>query len=295
MSRRAWAAFAAMAILWGVPYLLIRVAVVEVSPVVVSWGRLLIAAAILVPFAAGRGALLPALRRWPWLVLLGAFYMALAWTLLPLAERTLPSSLTAIVISGVPIVVTLMELPRERPSALRILGLVLGLCGVGALVGLDIGVGRSQLIALGFLLVVLVCYAAGPVLTRARLGGLDPIANAGVPAASAVVILSPLVALNWPARLPSTPVLIAIVALGLFCSAAALVVWFWLIAEVGPARAAVVPYLNPAVAVLAGALVLHERIGLGAVVGLVLILGGSYLATAARPKAPPEPAAAAPA
>src|SRR6476646_8238797 len=100
MSRRAWVAFGTVAILWGVPYLLIKVAVGEVSPVVVAWVRLVIAAAILVPFAASRGGLRAALARWRWVLLLGAFYMALAWTLIPLGEKVLSSSLTAIIISG---------------------------------------------------------------------------------------------------------------------------------------------------------------------------------------------------
>lgn len=279
MSRGAWAAFGAMAVLWGLPYLFIRVAVTEVSPVFVSWSRLLIAAALLLPLAAIRGALPSARGKLRWLVLLGAFYMALAFTLLPLAERTLPSSLTAIVIAGVPIVVTLMSLRTERPAPSRILGLGLGLAGVAALVGLDIGVRPAQLVALGALAAVLVCYAAGPLLTRSRLGGVHPLAVSSLSCASAVVLLTPVVAFQWPSRVPAGEVLASLLGLGVLCSALALVLWFYLIQEAGPVRAAVVPYVNPVVAVLAGALVLREQVGPAAVLGMALIIAGSWLAT----------------
>lgn len=279
MSRGAWAAFTAMAVLWGMPYLFIRVAVTDVSPVFVSWSRLLIAAALLLPLAGMRGVLPSARGRLRWIALLGAFYMALAFTLLPLAERTLPSSLTAIVIAGVPIVVTLMSLRTERPGPSRILGLGLGLAGVAALVGLDIGVRPAQLLALGALAVVLLCYAAGPLLTRSRLGGVHPLAVSSLSCASAVALLTPAVAFQWPSRVPSGAVLASLLGLGVLCSAVALVLWFYLIQEAGPVRAAVVPYVNPVVAVLAGALVLHEQVGAVAVLGMALIVAGSWLAT----------------
>ena len=166
MTPRAWAAFITVAVLWGVPYLFIRIAVGEVAPTVVSWTRLLIAALVLVPLAGSRRELGPALQRWPWILLLAAFYLALAWTLIPVAEQVLPSSLTAIIIAGVPSVVTVMNLGRERPAPARIAGLVIGFLGVGLLVGLDIGLRRSQLLAVGALGIVLICYAAGPILTQ---------------------------------------------------------------------------------------------------------------------------------
>ena len=297
MSRRAWVAFGTVAILWGVPYLLIKVAVGEVSPVVVAWVRLVIAAAILVPFAAYRGGLRAALARWRWVLLLGTFYMALAWTLIPLGEKVLSSSLTAIIISGVPIVVTLINLRRERPSRARVAGLGLGFVGVAALVGLDVGVAPSQLLAVACIVVVLVCYAAGPVLVSRKLQGVDPVATSGLAAGFAALILTPVVAFQLPSHLPSSPVLLSLAALGLLCSAVALVAWFTLIADAGPGRATIVIYVNPAVAVVAGVLVLHERIGLTSVLGMALVLAGSWLATTGRvplpmrrPASPPRAA-----
>ncbi len=279
MSRRAWLAFAVMSVLWGLPYLFMRVAVAEVSPVFVAWSRLLIAGALLLPLAAQRGVLVTARGRLRWLALLAVFYQALAFTMLPLAERVLPSSLTAIVIAGVPIVVTLASLRSERPSPGRIVGLALGFAGVAALVGLDIGVRPAELFAVGFLAVVLACYAAGPLLVRSRLGDVHPLALSACSAGMAALLLTPAVAFQWPQHVPSAGVIASLAALGVLCTAIAFVTWFFLIQEAGPVRATLVPYVNPIVAVIAGAVVLHETIGVGALAGMVLILGGSWLAT----------------
>lgn len=292
MSGRAWAAFATVAILWGVPYLFIKVAVGEVSPVVVAWVRLVVAAVVLLPLAANRGSLRTALGRWRWVLLLGAVYMALAWTLIPLGERVISSSLTAIMIACVPIVVALINFRRERPSPARMAGLALGFVGVAALVGLDVGVGPAQLFGVACVLVVLVCYAAGPVLTSRRLQGIDPVATSALAAGFAALILTPLVAFQLPHQVPSMPVLASLAALGLLCSTVALVAWFFLIQEAGPGRATIVIYINPVVAVVAGVLVLHERIGAVSVLGMVLILAGSWLATTGRLPLVPRPAPA---
>jgi drug/metabolite transporter (DMT)-like permease len=214
VSRRAWVAFIAVAILWGVPYLLIRVAVAEVSPVFVAWVRLVVAATLLLPLAAARGGLGGALGRWPWVLLLGAYYMALAWTLIPVAERVLPSSLTAIIIAGVPMVVTVMNLRRERPSRARIAGLLTAFAGVALLVGLEIGVQASQLFAVACLLVVLICYASGPVMTSRKLNDVDPVATSALAAAFAALILTPIVAFQLPTRAPSAAAILSLAALG---------------------------------------------------------------------------------
>jgi drug/metabolite transporter (DMT)-like permease len=282
MSRRAWAAFVAVALLWGVPYLFIRIAVGEVSPVFVAWVRLVIAAAVLIPFAAYRGSLPKAFARWRWVLLLGSYYMALAWTLIPIAERVLPSSLTAIMIAGVPIMVTLINLRRDRPSPLRIAGLGLGFAGVAALVGLDVGIGPSQLFAVACVVVVLVCYASGPVMTSRKLKGIDPVAISALAAAFAALILTPIVVFQLPGRVPSSGVIGSLAGLGFLCSAVALVAWFFLIQEAGPNRATIVIYINPVIAVLAGVAVLHEHIGVVSLAGMVLILAGSWLATTGR-------------
>jgi drug/metabolite transporter (DMT)-like permease len=294
VTRRAWAAFIAMSVIWGLPYLFMRIAVTEVSPVVVGWSRLLIAAVLLLPIAAQRGVLGTAGAKLGWLLLLAAFYQALPFTMLPLAERVLPSSLTAIVIAGVPIVVTLISLRSEPPSGRRLAGLAIGFTGVAVLVGLDIGIRAAQLIAVGFLIVVLASYAAGPLLVRSRLADVHPLALSATSAGFATLLLTPAVVLQWPQRLPSPGVLASLAGLGVLCTALGLALWFFLIQEAGPVRATVVPYINPAVAVIAGAVVLHETIGPGAIAGMLLILGGSWLATGgtARPRVVAAPEAA---
>jgi drug/metabolite transporter (DMT)-like permease len=281
----------AVAILWGVPYLFIRIAVGEVSPVFIAWVRLVIAAGVLLPFAASRGSLRAAFARWRWVLLLGAYYMAVAWTLIPLAERTLPSSLTAIIIACVPMTVALINFSRERPSSARIAGLVIGFAGVAALVGLDIGVQPSQLFAVGCLLIVVVCYASGPVMTSRKLSGIDPVAISALAATFAAALLTPIVAFQLPSRVPSLEVLASLAVLGFLCSALALAVWFFLIQQAGPGRATIVIYINPLVAVVAGVVVLNEHINIVSVAGMVLILTGSWLATTGRvPLLRPAPA-----
>ena len=282
MTRRAWVAFAMVAILWGIPYLLIKVAVAEVSPVFVAWVRLVFAAGLLLPLAAARNVLRPALPRWRWILVLAFFYMALAWTLIPFGERYLSSSLTAIIIAGVPLAVAVIQFRRERPSRARVAGLLVGFAGVAALVGLDVGARSGQLIGVAALLVVLGIYAAGPVLTARKLSANDPAANSGLAAAMAAGILTPLVVFQLPERVPAPRVLAALLALGVLCSAVALVAFFALIQEAGALRASIVAYVNPAIAVASGALVLHERITVTALLGMALILGGSALATTGR-------------
>ena len=279
MSRRAWFAFVAMCLLWGLPYLFMRIAVAEVSPVFVSWSRLLIAGLVLLPIARWRGLLGTVRGKLRILLLLAAFYHALAFTMLPLAERVLPSSLAAIVIAGVPIVVTLISLRSERPSPARLAGLAVGFTGVAVLVGLDIGIRPAQLLAVGFLVVVLVSYAAGPIVVKTYLADVHPVALSATSASLAALLLTPAVAFQWPAQAPSTAVIVSLAGLGLLCTTVGFVLWFFLIQEAGPLRAAVVTYANPVVAVLAGALVLQERIGPAAIAGMALILGGSWLAT----------------
>lgn len=271
-----------VAVVWGVPYLFIRIAVGEVSPVFVAWVRVLIAAAVLLPFAAYRGSLTKALERWRWALLLGSYYMALAWTLIPVAERVLPSSLTAIIIAAVPITVALINFRRERPGPLRIAGLGLGFVGVAALVGLDVGVHPSQLFAVACLIIVLICYASGPVMISRKLNGIDPVAVSALAAAFATLILTPIVLFQLPSRVPSPHVIGSLAVLGFLCSALALAAWFFLIQQAGPGRATIVIYINPVIAVLAGVVVLHERITVFSVAGMVLILAGSWLATTGR-------------
>jgi drug/metabolite transporter (DMT)-like permease len=154
--------------------------------------------------------------------------------------------------------------------------------GVAVLVGLEVGVRASQLLALGALLVVLLCYASGPIMTSRKLSDIDPVATSGLAAGFAALILTPFVVFQLPSHSPSASAIGSLAVLGFLCSAVALVAWFTLIREAGPGRATLVIYINPGVAVIAGALVLREHIGAASIVGMVLILAGSWLATRGR-------------
>jgi drug/metabolite transporter (DMT)-like permease len=283
MTPRGWAAFAAMSVIWGMPYLFIKLAVDDgVSPIFVSWGRVVIGAAILLALA-WRAGVLGGLR-WRWMAVLALVEIVFPFPLIAAGEQRVSSSLAAIVIACVPLIVALIALrfdPAERATGRRLVGLVVGLAGVVALVGIDVAGHGRELVGVGFLLIAAVGYAIGPMVIKSRLGGLDPRASMGGSLALAAVALTPF-ALASPGKAPSTEAVVAIVVLGLVCTALAFVLFSVLIAEAGPGRATVITYVNPVVALALGIVALGERPGAGALVGLALILAGSWLSTDGR-------------
>jgi len=280
MTRRGWLLFSAMAVIWGIPYLLIKIAVGELTPVTLVFLRTAVGATLLLPIAAARGGLKPLLPYWRWVLAYTVVEVSLPWFLLSDAERRLSSSLTGLLIAAVPLigaVVTWLTRGDDRLDIRRIAGLGVGLVGVGALVGLDVSfrdlgaVGEVALVALG--------YATGPIIVSRRLPSVPSI---GVVAASLVVTAlayAPLALRQLPATVPSPRVLLAVAILAVVCTALAFLLFFALIGEAGPVRATVITYFNPAVALLLGVTLLQEPFTLGAVVGFSLILVGSLLAT----------------
>jgi len=264
-------------VIWGIPYLLIKIAVGELTPVTLVFLRTAIAATLLLPMAAARGGLRPLLPMWRWVLLYTVVEVALPWFLLSDAERRLSSSLTGLLIAAVPLigaVVIWLTRGDDRLDVRRIGGLVIGLVGVAALVGLN--VSFHDLGAVGEVGLVAVGYAVGPIIVARRLPHLPSI---GVVAASLVVTAvayAPLALRQLPAAMPSPRVLFAVGALAVVCTALAFLLFFALIAEVGPVRATVITYFNPAVALLLGVTLLHEPLTIGAVIGLALILLGSF-------------------
>jgi drug/metabolite transporter (DMT)-like permease len=294
VTQRGLVLFALMSIIWGIPYLFIRVAVAEVTPAFLVLARTSLAAAILLPLAIGRVDLRPILARWPWLVAFAAIEIAVPWVALGSAEQHLSSSLTGILIAGVPLVGTVFAMATggaDRVSRLGWLGLLIGLLGVAAIVGGDFG--STNVVALLQILVVVVCYAIGPAILSRRLGGLPA---AGVMALSLLLcalVYLPIGLAQWPSVAPSANVVVAIVILAVICTAAAFLVFAALIDEIGPVRSTVITYVNPAVAAVLGVLVLGERLTSAMIVGFGLVLIGSMLAT--RPRRPvmtPSPAPA---
>jgi drug/metabolite transporter (DMT)-like permease len=286
VSSRAWALFAAVSALWGIPYLFIKIAVDDgLSPLFIAWGRLLLAAVVLLLLAWRAGALDALRGRWRWLAAFALVELALPFPLIGEGERHVSSSLTAILIAAAPLFVALLALRvdrAERATGLRLVGLVVGLAGVVALMGIDVAGRTDELLGAGAILLAALGYATGPLILKHRLGGLDQRALMGTACAIGAVLVTPGAALAPPDAAPSAAAIVAIVVLGLLCSAVALVLMGELIREVGPGRALVVTYVNPVVAVVLGIVVLDESLGPGAVLGLVLILGGSWLATGGR-------------
>jgi drug/metabolite transporter (DMT)-like permease len=295
MSRRGWLLFAAMGLIWGVPYLMIKVAVGGLSPAALVFFRTAGAAALLLPIAAGRGQLRPLLRRWRPLLAFATVELAIPWLLLNTAEQRLSSSLTGLLLAGVPLVGALLAWATggERLGPQRVAGLLVGVVGVAFLVGLDLHIGDVW--ALLAMAGVAVGYAVGPFILDRYLAGLPGL---GVIAASlglTALVYLPFVLTRLPAHLPSRSVIGAVAVLAIVCSALAFLLFFALIAEVGPVRATVITYINPAVAVTLGVLLLHEPFTLGIVVGFALVLTGSVLATRQSRQAAteePEPVAA---
>jgi drug/metabolite transporter (DMT)-like permease len=286
-----------MGIIWGVPYLLIKVADGAVAVPVLVWSRIVIGAAILIPVALAQGALRAdqraLLRRnWPWIVAYALIEIIIPWALLSAAERTLPSSTSGLLIASVPVIGALLAWVTrsgDRLTAVRWAGLGVGFAGVALLAGS--GAGHGSLVADAEVMGTAVCYAAGPMIANRRLAGVPSIAaNAACLSIAAVVYTIPAI-LSWPHAMPSASVLASLAALGAICTAAALVGYFWLIAEIGAARATVITYVNPAVAVTLGALVLGEPFTPAIAASFVLILAGSVLATRAPRRRPAESSA----
>ncbi|CAN5158973.1 DMT family transporter [soil metagenome] len=280
MSRRGWLLFVAMGVIWGIPYLLIKIAVEELAPSTLVLVRTAIAAALLLPIAFARGQVRPLFTRWWALVLFTVVEICIPWLLLGFAELRLSSSLTGLLIAAVPMVGALIALGTpggERFGPRALLGLAIGAAGVAALVGFEVGAGDGWAVAA--VAVVVVCYAVGPVILSRRLAHLPQLGTVAVALGLAAVVYLPAGLAQAPEAWPSTRVLLAVGLLSVLCTAVAFLLFFALIAEVGPARSVVITYVNPAVAVLLGVLLLGEAFTVATAIGFVLILVGSVLAT----------------
>ena len=269
-----------MCLIWGIPYLLIKVAVSDLSPVTLVFFRTAIGAVLLVPLAAGRGNLEPLLPHWRAILIYTMVEVALPWFLLSDAETRLSSSLTGLLIAAVPfvgVVLGWLTGAGERFDARRWFGLLIGFIGVAALVGLNVpardfgAVGEVGLVAVG--------YALGPMIISRRLSHLPALGVVAVSLALPAIAYAPLGLTHQPAAFPSLPVLASVALLGVVCTAIAFLLFFALIAEVGNVRATTITYVNPAVALALGVVLLGEPFTVAAVVGFGLILLGLFFAT----------------
>jgi len=280
MTRRGAVLFAAMCVIWGIPYLLIRVAVEELSPAMLVLARTAVAALLLLPIAAFRRELRVLLPYWAPVLAFAAIEIAVPWVLLGAAEQRLSSSLTGLLLAAVPIVGVVIARTTGAREGLGLqsgLGLLLGLVGVAAIVGLNLE--GASVVPLAEIGLVAVCYAVGPVILQRWLSGLPAL---GVIAASlgvTAVVFAPIAAFSVPAQVPSGKVVGSVLGLAVVCTAVAFLLFFALIAEIGPVRATVITYVNPAVAAVLGVSLLDERFTPGMGIGFALVLAGSVLAT----------------
>ncbi len=282
MSLRVWLAFLALCVIWGIPYFFIKKAVLELSPLIIAWGRITLGALVLLPIAWQMGALRNLNKHYGYLVLFAVVELVGPFYLIALGEKWISSSMAGILLSAVPLTV-LMIAPlmgvKEHVSARRLVGLAVGLIGVIALLGIDSLHSMQEWFGAGCILLATLGYACGPLIIQRHLNGAHPL---GVVAASTVIgsmiLLIPAL-LSLPNVLPSVSTITSVAILGVVCTALGLVLFVYVISNAGASRAAVVTYVNPAVAVLLGVWILDERFGLGAGIGLVLILLGCWMAT----------------
>jgi drug/metabolite transporter (DMT)-like permease len=282
VSWRGWGAFAALGIIWGLPYFFIKLSVQELSPVVVAFGRVLLGSVILLPIAWRRGALHSLGRHKTAICAFALAEFVIPFSAISFGERWISSSVTGILIAMVPLSIALIQRffgVHERLGAWRIAGLGLGFVGVAALLGFGTISGPLGWAGVACMLVATLGYAIGPLIIQRHLSGLDPYG----PLAASLVVSSMVLfipaALAFPARLPSAVALTSMLILGVVCTALAMLLMFYLVGHAGASRAAVITYINPAVAALLGVSLLHERLGTGGILAFVLILLGSWLAT----------------
>ncbi|KND26495.1 membrane protein [Streptomyces acidiscabies] len=291
MTARGWFLFSLMGVVWGIPYLMIKVAVEDLSPSMVVFTRCALGAALLLPFAIRQGGLPRAVRA-HWLPMLAFAVIEIVgpWITLTDAERHLSSSTAGLLIAGVPIVGVVLARffgDTERLGARRITGLALGLVGVGVLTVPHLTGGDAR--SLAEVLVTVVGYATAPLIAARHLKDVPSLHLTAACLAFAALVYAPFAAATWPSEMPSATVLASLAGLGVICTAIAFVAFLELIKEIGPTRSTVITYVNPAVAVAAGALFLDEKLTLGIGAAFALILAGSVLATAAGPKRAARP------
>jgi drug/metabolite transporter (DMT)-like permease len=282
LNYKSWMAFAALSVIWGFPYFLIKLTVAEVPPLMIAWSRVTLAACILVPIAWRRSALV-SLTRHGWALLTFALAeFAIPFAAISIGEQWIGSSVTGILIATVPMWVALLSRSfgvHERLGARRLAGLSLGFVGVVALLGFGTISGARGWAGVACMLISALGYAVGPLVIQRHMKELDAIGPLAASLMISSAVLSIPALLVMPGRWPSATALSCIAALGIVCTAIAMMLMFYLVHQAGASRATLITYLNPAVASLLGVLLLDERLGVGGLLAFALILLGSWLAT----------------
>lgn len=288
MSLRIYLAFATLCVIWGVPYFLIKVALVDLSPACIAWTRITLGALVLAPIAWRRGALQPVLRHKRAILAFAVAELVIPFSMIAIGEQWVASSLAGILMATVPLTVVLIA-PffgvHERLGPRRVLGLFIGFSGVIALLGVDAGQDARLWFGVFAMTFAVIGYAVGPLIVQRHLAGLDEMGAIAASLVVASIILLPFAVATAPSQMPSTVSIASVIVLGLVCTALALTLFFYLIHAAGAARAALVAYVNPAVASILGVLVLNEPFGIHTVAGMAMILFGSWLASSRNQEA----------
>ena len=282
MTRKNWGLFLLTGLLWGIPYLLMKVAVKELSPVVIVFSRVFIGSLILIPLAIRKGTLRSAFKNWKYVIPYAIAEMIIPWILITNAEKHITSGLAGLLIATVPIWSTIQASYHGDRSVWhhkRLFGLALGFIGIVLVVGIESISGKQNPIAIGAMIVAAIGYSWATIMINRNIPHVDGIAINGIAMAITAIFYLPLALLNLPARMPQASVTWSVIILGLFPTALAFIFFFQLMPEIGPARASLVTYLNTAFAVVLGVVLLGEPLTLGIEIGLPLVLIGSYFAS----------------
>lgn len=281
MDRRSWILVFIVGAIWGASFLFIEIGIRDMSPSVVAWARVALGAAVLVPFAWYRGVLRVPGATVGLIVFLAATQVAAPFVLIGEGQEEITSSLSGILVASTPLWTALLAIrldPSQRSEGIQLWGIFAGLLGVGLLLGVDLRGTSAEIIGGTLVLLASLGYAIGGLVTRLKLPGA---AGAGVAAwvtLTATILLTPFAILSAPSETPGLGPVAAVVALGIVGTGVAFAIFFELMTTIGPARTFTVTYLSPGFAVVYGAVLLDEPIGIATVAGLALILAGSYLA-----------------
>jgi drug/metabolite transporter (DMT)-like permease len=285
MDRRSWFLLLTLGAIWGASYMFIEIGLRDLSPAMVAFVRIALAALVLVPIAAAQGALSGIRPVAIWLVAVGAIQVAGPFLLIGAGQEEISSSLAGILVASAPLFTAVLAIwvdHEERSQGLRLVGVLIGFAGVGLLLGVDLGGEGAEL--LGGLMVVLAAlgYAIGGLLVKHRLAGTAPVGVSGMVMLASALILLPVALATAPDSMPDLGPIAAVTALGVLGTGVAFVIFYRLIATVGPARTLIVSYIAPGFAIVYGALLLSEEITVATIAGLALILAGSWLSAEGR-------------
>ena len=282
MTRKSWIQFGIVGFLWGIPYLLMKVAVADIPPPLIVAGRTLIGAAILIPIALRKNTLKDAIKGIKYVIPYAVLEMVGPWILITSAEKEISSGLAGLLVATVPFFASIFSSLQGDHSVWqpkRIFGLVVGFVGIVALVGIESITGTSNPKAIAMVILAAIMYAYAVLMVTTNLPGVDGIAINRVAMGLTCLFYTPIAIATWPSNPVSTQAITALVALGVFSTAIAFMLFFIVIVEIGVARGSLTTYVNTAVAVVLGILILNEPITLGIIVGLPMVLLGSYLAS----------------